>query len=101
MQLEASSVGVLLDESLNQYVHERLRTSFRSVEKKIRSVTIRVGTQATDCDSTKHYCTLIVRLNRGGLVSGADVGAELHSIIDRVVDEVGCAVARQVKSHWW
>jgi ribosome-associated translation inhibitor RaiA len=101
MQLEASSDGVPLDGSLNQYVHDRLKTSFRGVEKKIRNVTMRVGAQATEYDSTKHYCTLIVRLYRGGFVTGADVGAELHATIDRVVDEVGHAVASQVKSRWW
>jgi ribosome-associated translation inhibitor RaiA len=101
MQMEATSTGIPLDESLRQYVVERLRTSFCGVEKKIRSVSIRVGEHPADCGSASRYCALIVRLKRGGTVSGADVGAELHSTIDRVVGEVEQVVARQLKSRWW
>jgi len=90
-----------MDEPLREYISDRLRTALRTVERKVRSVTLRIGQVATDSDANKPYCAVTARLNGGATVTTVDLGDELRATIDRAVDKLACAVERHLKSHWW
>jgi hypothetical protein len=101
MQFEFIASGASVDEGMQEHIRQRLECHEDLNARRVHSITVRVGRDPGGSEALQWFCAVTVRLHRDGTVTSVDLGGDLRTTADRVIDEVAASLKKQAKFRWW